>query len=258
MIRIAPILLLMPLAQLAVAQVTQVGDLVPVEQGVSDMNALGTSLRLQPVELGEGNSFQRLFGVAGRPDLLVRSQGGLYAVFEQSDYMRITKGNRSRIYTVWPAGTIFHIGRPDFTALRSVGIRHGPHATTLASPGLQPEARRGTQLPDARLPTPRHGQPLTSQPADTRLTDTRIEHRRVESVGDGRVRGGLPGFGPPARARAADGTRLAPRAGPDAPASADARPDASEGTPAPDAAPLETPALPESASERPAEPAPKP
>ena len=145
-VTVIPLLLL---AQAALAQATDPGDLVPVEQGVSDMNALGTSLRLQPVELGEGNSFQRLFGVAGRPDLLVRSQGGLYAVFEQSDYMTVTKGNRSRTYTVWPAGTIFHIGRPDFTDLRSVGIRHGPHATTLASPGLQPAERRGMDLPDA-------------------------------------------------------------------------------------------------------------
>jgi hypothetical protein len=208
--RIAAILVL-PLAHAALAQATDPGDLVPVEQGVSDMNALGTSLRLQPVELGEGNSFQRLYGVAGRPDLLVRSQGGLYAVFEQSDYMTVTKGNRSRTYTVWPAGTIFHIGRPDFTDLRSVGIRHGPHATTLASPGLQPTERRGADLPDARLHTPRLGQPLHAPAEDTRASDARLEHPRVESITDGRVRSGLPGFGSSERAApSADPSRAAP------------------------------------------------
>ncbi|MGA1266566.1 MAG: hypothetical protein ACO32J_05245 [Phycisphaerales bacterium] len=210
-VTIIPLLLL---AQAALAQATDPGDLVPVEQGVSDMNALGTSLRLQPVELGEGNSFQRLFGVAGRPDLLVRSQGGLYAVFEQSDYMTVTKGNRSRTYTVWPAGTIFHIGRPDFTDLRSVGIRHGPHATTLASPGLQPAERRGLDLPDARLQAPRLGQPLHARAEDTRASDARLEHPRVESTTDGRVRSGLPGFGSPDRSSSpARSPRAVPTAG---------------------------------------------
>ena len=171
------------------AQATKSGDLVPIEQGVSDINSIGTSLRLMPVDLGIGNSFGSLYGVAGRPDLLVRSQGGVYAVFEQSDYVRVQRKDVSRVYAVWPAGTVFHIGQPDFSGMRTAGIRHGPQAVMLFAPGLQPEPQRVSRRPDRRL-----NRSLSSGPIDRRRPSARLNGQPSFRPGESRWEGGLPGY----------------------------------------------------------------
>jgi hypothetical protein len=189
-------ILILALASPAAAQATKSGDLVPIEQGVSDINSVGTSLRVMPVDLGIGNGFSRLYGVAGRPDLLVRSQGGVYAVFEQSDYVRVQRKDISRVYAVWPAGTVFHIGQPDFGSMRTTGIRHGPTAVMLFAPGLQPETRRVSTGPDPRL-----GQPTSSGPVDRRRPDGRVQTQPLSRSGEVRWDGGLPGYARPAGGR---------------------------------------------------------
>jgi hypothetical protein len=189
MIRIACFMLCLAAASAARAQATKAGDLVPIEQGVSDMNSVGTSLRIMPVDLGTGNSFTRLYGVAGRPDLLVRSQGGIYAVFEQSDYVRVQRQNSSRVYAVWPAGTVFHIGQPDFGGMRTAGIRHGPQAAMLFAPGLQPPVPKKSSAPDRRL-----SNRVSSGPMDRPRPSSRIETQRPSTSGEARWEGGLPGY----------------------------------------------------------------
>jgi hypothetical protein len=125
----------------AVADGAKPGDLVPIDQGVVDQSATATSLRVAPVELSQSTNFQRLFGVAGRPDLLVRSQGGMFAVFEQSSY-RNYKGST---VIQWPSGTVYYIGQPDFAALRSTGMRGGVSSANLP-PGVQlPSKSAATQ-----------------------------------------------------------------------------------------------------------------
>lgn len=192
----------------ALAQSSAPGDLVPIEQGVSDRNSLGTSLRVMPVDLGAGNSFSRLYGVAGRPDLLVRSQGGVYAVFEQSDYVRVQRQNSSQVYATWPAGTVFHIGRPDFDRMRVVGIRHGPTAAMLFAPGLQPKVKRKSSSP----PDNGLGRHAGAHPVDASVPDTRIQPVEIRTPGDARVRGGLPGYGRPSPRPAPSGTTPVDRA----------------------------------------------
>ena len=133
------------LAFCAQADASQSGALVPIEQGVADRSATATSLKVQPVELSQSTNFQKLFGVAGRPDLFVRSQGGLYAVFDQGSYRTVN----GTTYIQWPAGTTFHIGQPNFTAIKSGGIRGGQSGAN-PPPGIMLQ-QKSSQGPDLRI-----------------------------------------------------------------------------------------------------------
>lgn len=171
--RCLTIILALALAARAIAQQTRAGDLVPIEQGTADTTATQTTLRVMPVELNESTNFLRLYGVAGRPDLLVRSHGGMYAVFDQGQYVAW----RGASLPVWPSGTQFFIGRPDFLSLRAPGIRMDNESTMLPAPGIRVDARRSDpQQPDARGPDTRQD----TRPApvrDARVPDTRIDGR---------------------------------------------------------------------------------
>ncbi|MSR33513.1 MAG: hypothetical protein EXS12_01705 [Phycisphaerales bacterium] len=119
------------LACVAAAQTSLPGTLVPVEQGTVDRSVSATSLKIQQVELSQSTNFQKLFGVAGRPDLFVRSQGGLFAVFNQGSY-RIAQG---KTFIQWPAGMVYYIGQPDFYTLRRSSIRMVQNGSTVP-PGM--------------------------------------------------------------------------------------------------------------------------
>ena len=133
------------LAFSAQADASQAGALVPIEQGVADRSATATSLKIQPVELSQSTNFQKLFGVAGRPDIFVRSQGGLYAVFAQGSYQKVN----GTTYIQWPAGTTFHIGQPNFLTLQAVQIRGGQSSAN-PPPGIMLQ-QKSSQGPDLRI-----------------------------------------------------------------------------------------------------------
>jgi hypothetical protein len=169
-------ILLLTLSAPALGQQTKAGDLVPVEAGTVDVSATQTTLRVMPVELNESTNFMRLYGVAGRPDLLVRSQGGMYAVFDQGQYVS-WKGVG---LPVWPSGTQFFIGRPDFTSVRVPGIRMDTESTMLPAPGIRAkESPSPGGQPDARVPDDRHAVPDARVP-DARLSSPRVETRLEE------------------------------------------------------------------------------
>ena len=87
-------------------------ELVPVDQTVADHNPLSTSLRIGNPGLDEPNDFSELFRLPGPDGRLIRAQGGLYAIFDQSVYTTDKEGDvRAGI----SAGTLFHIGRPTAT-----------------------------------------------------------------------------------------------------------------------------------------------
>lgn len=92
-----------------------------VEQRVSDRGSLGQSLRVMPVDLSP-HGFERVYKVPGRDDLLMRSNGALYAVFTQSAYARDPK-KQNTFRPVISAATIFYIGKPNFKMIRSTGMR---------------------------------------------------------------------------------------------------------------------------------------
>jgi len=83
--------------------------LKPVEAGVADVGPLSESLRAVDVrvELGNPTGFGRVYEVPGRPGQYMRIDGGLWAVFPQSVYVRDRKGNE---VPEIPPGTEFYIG----------------------------------------------------------------------------------------------------------------------------------------------------
>ena len=82
-------------------------NLEPVEQAVGDINPLSRSLREIHVGLGQPSDFEQVYRVPGT-DRLMRIQGGLYAVFRQSDYAQTGAGPLPLV----SADTVFHIGPP--------------------------------------------------------------------------------------------------------------------------------------------------
>ena len=91
-----------------------------VDPTSADRNSLSGSLRVMPVDLSP-HGFDRVYAVPGRDDLLMRSNGALYAVFSQSVYSRDPRKGNLRVMV--PASTVFYIGRPNFATIRSSGVR---------------------------------------------------------------------------------------------------------------------------------------
>lgn len=98
--------------------------LVLVDQGREDVGALGTSLRLQGVDMRLPTGFQRVYRVPGRDDLLMRGNGALFAIFPESVY-RDTRNGRVALA---PPGTVYSIGMPG--ALRTQPV--APQRPTFA------------------------------------------------------------------------------------------------------------------------------
>ncbi len=87
----------------------QSGDLKPLDQTVEDTSPLSRSLRHIERGLREPSAFDQVYRVPDRDDLLMRIEGGIYALFPQSIY---TQGKNGTLPVI-PAGTVFHIGYPD-------------------------------------------------------------------------------------------------------------------------------------------------
>lgn len=144
-----------------------------VDAAVADRNSLSTSLRAMPVDLSP-HGFERVYAVPGRDDLLMRSNGALYAVFSQSNYARDPR--RGNLRVVIPPSTVFYIGRPNFAVIRSTGVRD----VSLVRDDSAPSAG---------------GTPLASVHGVRRLDGTPVDGRagkpgaaRIEDTNDGRFR----------------------------------------------------------------------
>ena len=81
---------------------------VPIDQAVEDYNPLSASLRQVDGGLGISGAFDRVFRLPGKNGRLMRVQGGLYAIFDESVY---TEGEQGLSVEV-PSNTMFWIGPP--------------------------------------------------------------------------------------------------------------------------------------------------
>ena len=153
------------------------GPLQQIDQASADRHSLSQSLRVMPVDLSPHN-FERVYQVPGRDDLMMRTNGALYAVFEQSAYTRDQK-KKGALKAVVPAATVFYIGRPDFSVIRSAGIRDLSFVQNDAPP---PPATKPLQsMPGvSRFP---------SEPVDGRAGDVRVDARTDGRVAPGAVGG---------------------------------------------------------------------
>jgi len=81
-------------------------DFEPVDPFTEDLGPLNLSLRELQRDLRAPQGFERVYEVPGHEDLLMRVDGGLYAVFPQSVYV----GSRFGPLPVIPNNTVFQIG----------------------------------------------------------------------------------------------------------------------------------------------------
>jgi len=157
-----------------------------VDQRVADRNSLGHSLRVMAVDLSP-HGFERVYKVPGRDDLLMRTNGALYAVYSQSAYAADTQ-RKGAIKAIIPAATIFYIGRPDFSVIRSTGVRD--ISFTTRDPGAAPLAgKRLESMPGvARLDcTPIDGRAGMDARVDTHVDASTDESRDPRDSRDART-----------------------------------------------------------------------
>jgi hypothetical protein len=136
-----------------------------IDQKVGDRNSLATSSRVMQVDLSP-HGFERLYAVPGRDDLMMRTNGALYAVFSQSAYIRDPQ-KKGALKAVVPAATIFYIGRPDFRVIPSTGVRdinfiHDDHSDYSKRPSTAMTSMNGVQRMDG---TPIDGRAAVAQSA---------------------------------------------------------------------------------------------
>ncbi|MEM7628533.1 MAG: hypothetical protein AAF356_03825 [Planctomycetota bacterium] len=88
-------------------------ELELVDQGLSDVGPLGTSLRQVPLDLRLPSGFDRVYELPGRSisgeRRFARFDGGVAALFARSDYLATANGPLALI----PPGTVFVIGGSD-------------------------------------------------------------------------------------------------------------------------------------------------
>ena len=89
-----------------------------VDQTVADVSDLSASLRAIDPGLSRPSGFDRVYRVPGNDDLVMRANGGLYAVFPHSRYDFGPAGP----VAVVPDGTVFYIGAPPTPVEPSRGV----------------------------------------------------------------------------------------------------------------------------------------
>jgi hypothetical protein len=93
---------------LALAGPSGAQDRAPLDPGVSDINSLQTSLRTLPPVVRHDTAFEHVYQSPLDPNQRYRVAGGLYAVFDASEYVAVPGG----AVPVYPAGVRFSIGKP--------------------------------------------------------------------------------------------------------------------------------------------------
>lgn len=82
----------------------------PVDQGYGDVSPLQISLRVLQPSRRLDTAFEGLYRHPGLEGGFYRQAGGIYAVFDRSEYI----GTRYGSVPVIPPGTTFYIGTPDW------------------------------------------------------------------------------------------------------------------------------------------------
>lgn len=144
-----------------------------VDPSSADRNSLSGSLRVMPVDLSP-HGFERVYSVPGRDDLLMRSNGALYAVFSQSVYSRDPRKGNLRVMI--PASTVFYIGKPNFATIRSSGVRDVDLV-----PGSVPDERAAPTT----MATVQGVRRVDAAPVDARVDP---EAARIDGATNGRFR----------------------------------------------------------------------
>lgn len=132
-----------------------------IDPSYGDVSPLGESLRdvNMRIDLRTPFGFNDVYRVPGRDDLLMRANGGMYAIFPQSVYAPSENGVTATV----PPGTVFSIGMPGPWTLPSQWVQ----PPLLQPMGAAGHSKEPTISPDARRPW------AGSAPIDNRRRDRR-------------------------------------------------------------------------------------
>lgn len=95
-----------------VHSLAQEEPLTPVDQTISDISPIGTSLQLLQQDFGAPQGFDRVYTSPSFPGKFVRVEGALWVVFPQSRYVQTDNG----LQAVLPENAVFYIGGPPESA----------------------------------------------------------------------------------------------------------------------------------------------
>lgn len=146
-----------------------------VDAGREDVGPLATSLRADPVDQRLPTGFDRVYRVPGSEALLMRGNGALFAVFDESVYRRSG--------AALPPGTVFHIGMPDLRPTE-YGLGHPPSDTQIkATSAVGRTGAIGSGPLDLRVrPTPPGFTALGASDVDSRSSRAAFASITLESA----------------------------------------------------------------------------
>lgn len=141
--------------------------LVVVEAGSEDVGPMSTTLRDDPFDMRVPTAFSRVYRVPGSDDLLMRGNGALFVVFDESVYRRTRQGSSPVIGD----GAKFHIGIPG-------GLRLAPEIAAEEKATFAEEAARRNGRIDRRIDGSVRVQGLAEQAGVPGMIDRESLRRR--------------------------------------------------------------------------------
>lgn len=117
-------------------------SLQPLDARVEDVSILSASLRVESSGLAKPSGFDAVYRVPGDSGKLMRVNGALFAVFDQSVY----QSYQGRSYVDVPPSTVFHIG-PPLEGFAGSKVGSEPAASTELIESRQPRAGFGYVAP---------------------------------------------------------------------------------------------------------------
>lgn len=145
-------------------------ELVPVDAGVEDRGAFGSSFKLLQKDLRKDNAFEKLYRVKGSDGIYVRKAGGLYAVFRNPEYIDTEFG----FFPIVPAGTVYCIGKMRPELVQQLGV--------LAKPTTRNQVDIGkAELPPLRWSPPAQSKVYTENKTIRFVDDEQYRRQRLTS-----------------------------------------------------------------------------
>lgn len=166
----------------------------PIDPGYADVGPLQTSLRVLPQVMRHDTAFEHVYQSPINPNQLYRVAGGVYAVFNNSDYVATPYGT----IAVYPADVRFSIGPPPgfdgspidpaTAALLRFNDPMALQGANLSAMDREPGTARRPQIRQ-QLPPPVVA-PLT---VDTTISNEPVRQRRLREITARALREASPG-----------------------------------------------------------------
>ncbi len=155
----------------------------PIDPGYADVGPLQTSLRALPEVMRHDTAFEHVYQSPINPNQRYRVAGGVYAVFNNSDYVATRNGT----IAVYPADVRFYIGPPPgfdgspidpaTAALLRYNDPMALQGTSLGAMDREPGAVRGQQpRQQFRL------QAVAPLTVDTTISNEPVRQRRLREI----------------------------------------------------------------------------